>query len=205
MMWKTLALFKTALKAVVNSTWAILWTPEHKKLGHLSLIVTSDWRFSGRQERSRTILSPVSLLTSKKTCSLSLWKHFSILCSPCSWNFQELKSLTLSAPLLNVVETDRWAQKVLVRSDRQMDRHSHVVRMYICVPFPPSLSDCINLISLGNQAEKRSGGKSNKILFSSSAATAKSSCPSVWSAVHSPGYSAAGRLSLFWRRWDHVK
>lgn len=58
--------------------------------------------------------------------------------------------------------------------------------MYICVPFPPSTSDCINLISLGNQAEKRRGGKSNKILFSSSAATAKSTCPTVWSAVHSP-------------------
>lgn len=80
---------------------------------------------------------------------------------------------------------------------RQMDRHSHVVHMYIRVPFPLSLSDCINLISLGNQAEKRSGGKSNKILFSSSAATAKSTCPTAWSAVHSPGYSAAGRLSLF--------
>lgn len=78
-----------------------------------------------------------------------------------------------------------------------MDRHPRAVRMYICVRFPPSLSDCINLISLGNQAEKRSGGKSNKILFSSSAATAKSTCPAVWSTVHSPGYSAAGRLSLF--------
>lgn len=76
-----------------------------------------------------------------------------------------------------MIESDQWAQKVLVSSDRQMDRHSHAVHMYICVPFPPSLSDCINLISLGNQAEKRSGGKSNKILFSSSAATAKSTCP----------------------------
>lgn len=147
--------------------------------------MTSDWRFSGRQERSRTILSPVSLLTSKKTCSFSLWKHFSILCSLRSWNFQELKSLIFSAPLLSVIETDQWAQKVLVRPGRWMDRHPHAVRMYVCVCFPPSPSDCINLISLGNQAEKWSGGKSNKILFSSSAATAESTCPAVWSTVHS--------------------
>lgn len=66
-----------------------------------------------------------------------------------------------------------------------MDRHPHAVRMYVCVRFPPSSSDCINLISLGNQAEKWSGGKSNKILFSSSAATAESTCPAVWSTVHS--------------------
>lgn len=78
-----------------------------------------------------------------------------------------------------------------------MDGQTSTCGTYICVRFPPSPSDCINLISLGNQAEKRSGGKSNKILFSSSEATAKSTCPAVWSTVHSPGYSAAGRLSLF--------
>lgn len=91
--------------------------------------MTSDWRFSGRQERSRTILSPVSLLTSKKTCSFSLWKHFSILCSPCLWNFQELKSLIFSAPLLNVIETDQWAQKVLVRSGGQTSTCGTYVHM----------------------------------------------------------------------------
>lgn len=76
----------------------------------------------------------------------------------------------ISTPLLNVIGTGQWVQKVLVRSDGQT---SMCVRIYICVRFPPSPSDCISLISLGNQAEKRSGGKSNKILFSSSAATVR--------------------------------
>lgn len=90
----------------------------------------------------------------------------------------------ISAPLLNVIETGQWAKKVLVRSD---GRTSTCVHIYICVHFPPSPSDCISLISLGNQAEKRSGGKSNKKLFRSSAVAAKSTCSTVWSTAHSPG------------------
>ena len=57
------------------------WT---QKFGHLWLIVTSDWRFSCRQERSRTVLSPVSLLTSKKTCSLSLCGDTFLCSAACS-------------------------------------------------------------------------------------------------------------------------
>lgn len=98
----------------------------------------------------------------------------------------------ISTPLLN--EVGQWAEKELVRSEGQTFT---CVLIYICVPFPPCWSDCISLISVGNQAEKRSGGKSDKILFSSSEATAKSACPTVWRTVHSPGYSAAGRLLLF--------
>lgn len=62
----------------------------------------------------------------------------------------------ISTPLLNVVETGQWAQKVLVRSGRHT---STCVHAYISVQHSPAvptpLSVCINLISLGNQAEER--------------------------------------------------
>lgn len=133
---ENISFVQNSFKSSSEFNLAILWTLEHKKLGCLSLIVTSDWRFSGRQERSRAVLSPVSLLTSKKTCSLSLWKHFSILCSLRSWNFQELKSLIFFAPPFSVIETDQWAQKVLVRTDWQTSTCSAYVHTHSLPSLP---------------------------------------------------------------------
>lgn len=165
MTWKTSALFKSPFE----KQW---WIQLKRFCEHLNTrnLVVFDWLWpltedfpAGRKGAER-FFSPVSLLTSKKTCSLSLCGDTFPCSAACS--HETFKNLNdISTPLLNVIETGQWAQKVSVRSDRW---RCTCVCIYICVHFPPSPSDCISLISLGNQAEKRSGGKSNKIVQTSS-------------------------------------
>lgn len=103
----------------------------------------------------------------------------------------------ISTPLLNVVETGQWAQKVLVRSDRQTDIHVCAC-IHICTALPspphPPLSVCIKFpLETRLKKEKQREVKQNTLLFGYGAAITKTTRPTVWSTVHSPAYSTAGR------------
>lgn len=74
----------------------------------------------------------------------------------------------ISTPLLNVVETGQWAQKVLVRTDRQTDIHVCAC-IHICTALPspphPPLSVCIKFpLETRLKKEKQREVKQNTLI-----------------------------------------
>lgn len=85
-----------------------------------------------------------------------------------------------------------------ISEDRQTDRHPRVcMHTYLYStpqPSSPPPSVCIKFpLETRLKKEKQREVKQNTLLFGYGAAITKTTRPTVWSTVHSPAYSTAGR------------